>query len=367
MMRLSRRTAVLAAVTSTVTFAAPAFAGSSATSSLPVTLQTLGGTRQFAVEDLGGNPLTALDLGTSGAKPFRTHVTDKDFTDLTSDYGVSAKMTNLYLKAGSTHNYGTRIDSADISIAFGGTPLSLSGLKLPVLPKLAITAIPTCAALPTSVTSVTGSLLTAVPGSPLAQACSAFDAASAAASSVTVVVDGVLQTVTPVLNSLLDGPVALSGATGGAFTAPDYTGVGAADPGKSATPGTSVSLMTGVPGLTANLANALKTSLATALAGLPLTAASGTPAQTTVDAALQALNSSTDTAFSGLGAAIGALNAADQVALLNALTASLKLPSLSDILGVSAQYFAFPTLKAKTSAPVAGTYDGTMTVTFVQQ
>jgi hypothetical protein len=367
MTRLSRRTAVLAALTSTVAFAGPALAGSTATSSLPVSLQTLGGTRQFAVEDLGGNPLTALDLGTTGTKPFRTHVTDSGFTDLTHDYAVTSKMTNLYLKTGDTHNYGTKIDSSDVSITFGGTPLSLSGLLLPVLPKLTITAIPTCAALPTSVTDTTGSLLTALPTSPLGQACSALTAASAATSGATVIVDGVLQTVTPLLTSVLDAPVALGGASGGAFTLPDFTGVGASDPGKTSTPGTSVSLMTGVPGLTTNLANAIKNALADALAGLPLTAASGTAAKTTVDAVLQALNNSSTAAFSTLGGALGALTGAQQLAIVNTLTASLNLPTLASITSVSGQYFAFPTLTAKTSAPVAGTYDGTMTVTFIQK
>lgn len=367
MPRLTPRTAALAAVTATAAFAAPALAGSTATSALPVSLQTLGGTRQFAVEDLSGAPLTALDLGTSGTKPFRTHVTDSGFTDLTHDYAVTATMTNLYLQTGQTHNYGTRIDSSDVSIAFGGTPLSLSGLSIPVLPKLTITAIPTCAALPASVLLVTGSLLTALPTSPLGQACAALTAASAATAGTTAVADGVLQTVTPTLNSLLDAPVALSGATGGAFTLPDYTGVGAADPAKTSTPGTAVSLMTGTPGLTANLAAALQTALANALAGLPLTAATGTAAKTTVDAVLQALNASSSTALSTLGAALGSLTGTQQTALLNTLTTSLNLPSLLDLTSVSGQYFAFPTLKATTSAPVAGTYDGTLTVTFVQK
>ncbi len=39
---------------------------------------------------------------------------------------------------------------------------------------------------------------------------------------------------------------------------------------------------------------------------------------------------------------------------------------LADIKGITGGYYAFPILKAVPTTPVPGTYNGTMTVTFVQ-
>jgi hypothetical protein len=71
-------------------------------------------------------------------------------------------------------------------------------------------------------------------------------------------------------------------------------------------------------------------------------------------------------ALSTLGNAIAVLSAAKQVALLNTLTSTLVTPVLGDIQTVDGQYFGFPILHATPSTPVPGTYDGTLTVTFVQ-
>lgn len=67
-----------------------------------------------------------------------------------------------------------------------------------------------------------------------------------------------------------------------------------------------------------------------------------------------------------LGAVLSTLDVADQVAVINTLTGTLVPPVLADIVSLNGNYYAFPVLRATPSTPVAGTYDGTLTVTFVQ-
>jgi hypothetical protein len=138
--------AAAVAGTAVVAAAAPAGAvtatctGSPATcvAGVPVSVVGLGGTRQFNVEDVKGDELNALDLGTGGAQPFRTHVTDTGFTATGQSYSVSATMTNLYLKTGATHNYAVKVPSSDVSINFGGNPLSGKGISIVDLPSLSV-------------------------------------------------------------------------------------------------------------------------------------------------------------------------------------------------------------------------------------
>ena len=108
---LTRRVSALTALGVGVAVAAPAFAVTPVCTSttvtqciagVPVTLPSLGGVRQFAVETVSGTELTGLDLGTGGQQPFRTRVTDTAFANLTQGYSVSATMSNLYLKTGAS-------------------------------------------------------------------------------------------------------------------------------------------------------------------------------------------------------------------------------------------------------------------------
>jgi len=140
-MRLSRRSLPLVAAAAACALAAPAFADN-----VSVTLTGAGGTRQFSVEDMSGQPLTALDL-TNNAQPFKVHVADNSFlpTAGQGNYTVSASMSNLYLKTGtSTYNYAVKIPSSQLSVGFGGNPLSASGISLVDLPKLNLTGSLTC-------------------------------------------------------------------------------------------------------------------------------------------------------------------------------------------------------------------------------
>ncbi len=376
MRRLSRRTAALTAVVTTVALGAPALADS-----VDVTVTGLGGTRQFSVEDLTGAPLSALDLGTGQPKPFRTHVQDSNFlpvSALTDDFSVSATLNNLYLKTGpSSYNYAVKIPSSALGINFGGTPLVGKGISVLDLPKLSLTGtIGSCLSMTDPVKAALGlntaGLLDGLPLDPSNTALTSLCATLAESSSVTAVVDGVVQNLTPVLSSILDLPSQLGGATGGTFNNASYgagtVGAGDAAGSAGAPAATGVSLMTGTHNLSAGLIAALKTALTNALAGLPLVSTTSSTTKSTLDAVQAGLSTATSTAANQLASVLATLSDASKATVLNGLGLSLSPvnPTLADIVGVTGGYYAFPILTSTPSAPVAGTYGGTMTVTFVQ-
>lgn len=386
MRRLSRRAAALTAVASSVALAAPA----ALAANIDVTVTGLGGTRQFSVEDLTGATLSALDLGTGQAKPFRTHVADSSFLPLsavTDDYSVNATLSNLYLKTGaSTYNYAVKIPSSDLKINFGANPLAGSGITLQDLPKLTVSGvIGSCATLPTALqsalglatsTGLVGGILKTI-GQPLDSSNTALNTLcttlSSGTASLSATVDGLVQNLMPTLNSITDLPSVLGGATGGTFTNPSFAAgtVGAGDTaGATGAPAaTAVSLMTGTANLSSGLVTALTAVLNNALAGLPLVP-NGTPgAASSLTAALAGLASSTSNAVANqLAAALSTLTDAQKTTVLDGLGLSLAplAPVLADIKGITGSYYAFPVLSATPNTPVAGTYGGTMTVTFVQ-
>ena len=378
MRRLSRRTAALTAVATTAALAAPAaFAAD-----LPVTITGLGGTRQFNVEDLTGATLTALDLGTGLTKPFRTHVSDASFlptSALTDDYSVTATLSNLYLKTGaSSYNYAAKIPSSDLKINFGALPLSGSGISLQDLPKLTLTGVlPTCLTLSDSIKTALGlgvsGLLNGLPLDVSNTALTTLCTTLATTNSLSATVDGLVQNLVPTINSVLNLPSQLGGATGGTFTNASYAAgtVGAGDTaGASGAPtATAVSLMTGTHNLSAGLISSLTAALTNALAGLPLVATTVTPTKTTLEAALAGLTDPASSVVANqLGAVMSVLTDANKATILNGLglSATPLDPVLATIKGITGSYYAFPVLRATPSAPVAGTYGGTMTVTFVQ-
>jgi len=379
---MSRRPVLLAltAAGMVVTAGAPALAvtatctGSPATcvAGVPVSLTGLGGTRQFTVEDVKGADLTSLDLGTGGAQPFRTHITDAGFTATGQSYSVAATMTNLYLRQGNTHDFAVKVPSSEAAIGFGSNPLAGSGISLVDLPKLSVTGTlgSSCLNLSSALKSALG--INSITGLPIDASnllLSNFCTALLTDQSVAATVDGVMQTVTPIVSSLTDLPTPLSGATGGTFTNPSFASgtVGFDDPSKTGTTPTSVPIMTGgALNLTAGLTSALTTALNAALSGLPLVNATDTGTRTTLAAAVAALSASADSITSKLGAVLSTLSAADQVTVLTSLASSLVAPVLGDVVSLNGNYYGFPILQATPSTPVAGTYDGTLTVTFVQ-
>ncbi len=375
MRRLSRRAAALTAVASSVALAAPAFAAN-----VDVTVTGLGGTRQFSVEDLAGATLSALDLGTGQAKPFRTRVSDSGFlplSALTDDYSVNATLSNLYLKTGaSTYNYAVKIPSSDLKIGFGSNPLAGNAISLLDLPKLSLTGtLDSCATLPSTLQTALGLSSLGLPlsssNTALAQLCATL--VTPTTREVAATIDGVVQSLSPVISSVLDLPSALGGALGGTFTKPSFGAgtVGAGDTaGASGAPAaTAVSLMTGTSNLSEGLVSSLTTALNNALSGLPLVSTTVTETKSTIEGVIAGLNSSGANAVAGqLATVLSTLSDANKATVINGLglSATPLAPLLANIAGVTGSYFAFPVLSATPSAPVPGTYGGTMTVTFVQ-
>lgn len=376
MRRLARPTTALAAATAVIALASPALAAS-----VDVTVVGLGGTRQFSVEDLSGATLTELDLGTGQAKPFRTRVTDTGFLPASAasdDYTVTATLSNLYLKTGSSsYNYAVKIPSSALAIDFGSTPLAGSGISLQDLPKLSLTGtLSSCLALSDPLKAALGlgtsGLLDGLPLDPSNTALATLCTTLLSTQSLTATVDGVVQDLTPTITDVLDLPSQLGGAVGGPFTNASYAAgtVGAGDTsGASGAPSpTAVSLMSGTHNLSAGLITALTSVLNDALAGLPLVSTAATPTKSTLDAVVAGLSTTGNTLASQLSAVLATLSAADKATVLNGLglTATPLAPVLADIAGITGSYSAFPILTASPDNPVAGTYGGTMTVTFVQ-
>ena len=343
-----------------------------------VSLEDSLGSRQFEVQNITGGQLSTIDLGNGGSQPFRTVVTDSEFKNLTSGYSVSATMNNLYLEDGNGgYTWGTSVPSSDLSLDYGTSPLSALGVSFPVVPQLTVSGtLQSCADLDSTTKSVLGlSSLGAVldlTDTALLNLCSAL--LTADNLGVTATVDSTVQQITSDLTSALaltELPTALTGATPGTFDNADYSvgTIGAGDAGgKAGAPAaTSLGIMTGTPGMVSALQGVITTKVNAAIGGLPLTSATD-PAKTTIAALLEELGASTNTAVANVATALGALDAAQQSAVLNTLSSvTVVAPQLTDLLSLSAQYYGFPILRAAPSTPLAGSYKGTMTVTFVQE
>ena len=102
----------------------------------------------------------------------------------------------------------------------------------------------------------------------------------------------------------------------------------------------------------------------------------GTGAVTQVSNVVASLQAATGTAVTAVGTQLAGLSATDQTAVLSGLAPlkdtlgnALPIASLSDatLTRLSGQYRSFPQLKADLANAAAGTYTGTMTVTFLQK
>lgn len=368
MTRTARRTTVaLVAAAAAVALAAPASADN-----VDVALGALGGTRQFAVEDVSGAPLTAINLGTGGVQPFRTHITDAGFTNVTKGYTVGATMSNLYLKSGSTYDYSTSVPSSAVSLVYPTNPLAALGVTFPVLPPLSLSGLlPSCLSMDSATKTVLGLDASGLTSNLSVTAlCTALGSAGVTVGAGTQQVTGLTRTVTAAASNLADIPTQLTGATSGAFTNADYSDASkgfTTAPGASGAPTpTSLRIMTGTPNMTSALQSEIASKVNTAIASLPLTATTG-DSQMTIAAALSALSSSTDAGVALVGSDLSLLTAAQQSAVINLLSSALGTLGLPNIPSLNGQYYGLPSLKSVPTGLTAGTYDGTLTVTFVQQ
>lgn len=328
--------------------------------STTVMLDASVGSRQFFVEDLTGSDLTTLSIDRDGKQPFRVRVVDTNFATVAQDYEIDATLNNLYKDADVG---GPKIPSSAFSIGFGASKLSAAGVSFPVRPSYLLSGeIPSCTDLALE-PGVLGTI-TALTEPTL---CGLLGLGGKTITSLPV--SGALKTVVPSaaqLTSLLNLPVQLDGTTGGTFTNADYqNGIGADDDSGSGA-GTAVGLMTGNTDL--DLTDTLDSIITGALPAstAPLTSVTDTGSKIPLANVLNALSASGDSTLGQLGQAIGDLDIAQRSALLNELTATLVPLSLSNILELTGTYASFPVLTAAATAPVSGTYSGTMTVTFVQ-
>lgn len=369
-MTLRRSTALVALTAAACAAAAttPALAQTASTTNVGVTLSTSSaGTRQFDVIQEGSTAtLSSLDL-TNGAQTFRTRVSDTGLDALGKDYSVNATMSNLYLKkSDGSYDVATKIPSAQLSMSKAA--LTADSLLLDVLPSLSVSGtLPTCASLDDTTKTALGlgtgatALLSGVTG-PLLDLCTALESG---AKPFVATVDGTVQQVTATVTDLAKLPTALSNGSASAFTVADYTqdATGKTDPDKGGT-ATAVNVMTGAA------ASALPTDLVTTIAGqltgriatLPLASADGTGALTRSSTLLAGTSDST------LAGLLGALDSTQLTTLLNEVTGKVvtaAAPVLSRV-KVTTKYYGKPTLSVNLDAPVAGTYDGTLTLTFVQ-
>lgn len=331
---------------------------SGAPHSTTVSLDASVGSRQFFVEDLTGSDLTSLNIDRDGAQPFRVRVKDTNFGSVTQDYQIDATLNNLYKDGDVTKS---KIPSSAFKIGFGASKLAASGVSFPVEPSYLLSGtIEPCATL----VGLGGALATLDPLSPL---CILLGTTGQTVTDhpVAGAVKNIVLTASQ-LKELGDLPVQLAGATGGTFTNADYkNGIGAGDASGNNAAGTAVGLMAGTAGITTNLLSIITGALPAS--STALTTADDVGSRVPLATVISTLSTSSDLALSQLGQAIGALgNATQQSAVINRLTGTLVTPTLSNIKELTGTYSSFPILTAAATAPEAGTYKGTMTVTFVQ-
>ncbi|HVM28660.1 MAG TPA: hypothetical protein VM433_13445 [Mycobacteriales bacterium] len=360
-------------------------------SSIDVSARSELGSRQFYVEDLAGATLTGLDLGsgTSGA-PFQTRVQDSSWLSPEAGFSVSAEMTNLYRYTGSGSakaiDHGVKVDSKKVSVGFVGVPTDVSGVSLGAVPRVQVAgAMPACGSLKTllpadspllgSGSLLGGTLALLGLSDAAAPLCTALGGATATTGTLVEPVDAV---VVPLQEQLLNAdrlgaaalPVSLGVGNGGAFDKPSFKGDGAGDGAKPSgeyVP-TSHTLISG----SKNSALDVKSLVSSLLDTMPLFPAvpGGTGALTTTSSVVDAMLTSPDPAVVAVGKALAGLSAKDQTAVLSGMVpGATPVASLLDasLQRISGNYRSFPRLQADLTGAPAGTYTGTMTVTFVQK
>jgi hypothetical protein len=302
-------------------------------SQVTVALDNPGGSRTLYVEDLLGQPLTTLDLGTARSQAFRVRVVDTTM-DRTG-FEVMSSMSNLYKADGQGYDFGTTIPSKKVWVDYGLDPVNAQGVAAVVTPLYNLSATvpqPLCGVL----TSLGGSCTISM-------------------SSV----EGVRQAL-PVdvdLSALPGLPLVPQMGETGTYDSPDYAGIAANDPAKPAqVSATTKRVLSGDVGVSQTLLDALKAALDAKVAG--------TPVGDLV---------SEGTLTTGLRNAVGgsvydSLTAGQVQGLIDLLNASALAPLLANVVAQTGTYLSFPNLHVTvpTGTP-AGAYKGTLVVTAIQK
>jgi hypothetical protein len=298
-----------------------------------VSVSNPGGSRTLFVENVLGQPLTALDFGTTRSQPFRVRVVDSTMDR--SGFQVLTTMTKLYKVDGATYAWNDNpIPSTNLGISYPPDPLNLLDVEAIVTPVFNLTE------------TLSGAL------------CATVQTAGGSCDIAMTAVEGLRQTVDLVvdltdLNSL---PLIPQIGETGDFTAADYAGIGADDPNK---PGTFTPTNRQVISGALNTAADTVTSISTALQAL----VAGQPASSLVD--VDTLGGALRDAMTG--PVFDALLPVTVGQIIDGLQAAVQSISAADIIGQSGTYLSYPQLDAVVpEGQAAGDYKGTLVVTAVQ-
>jgi hypothetical protein len=334
--RMSRRLLTVLAIVAALSVGM-ATVGSAA--EYQVTVSSPPGSRTIYVEDLLGQPLTALDFGNARSMPFRVRVVDADMSR--SDFDVESSLSNLYLEDGGSYSWSDKISSSDLSLGFGSSPLNLAD--------------------PTALVAPIFDLV--IPGA----TCTLLQTLGASGCSLTNIT-GVLQTVElPLdLGDLTNLPLLPQVGDAGAYTQPNFAGVAAGDPTASGAPAETLrTVLSGTSVSSLPLVGPVLSDLQSTLLGVISPGGANVPATGVIDTGVLtgALQSLLGPAFDLLGSlGLPSLNT-----LLGQLTWTLDNLSAGDILRQSGTYTAYPVLNVNVpSTATGGTYKGTMVLTFIQ-
>ena len=331
-----RRMKLIPAVTGLVGVTALALPATAA--DVTLALNNPGGSRTVYVEDLLGQPLSTLDFGATRSQPVRVRVVDTTMDR--AGFQVSATMSNLYKATGaSTYDRTKSIPSSAVSVGYPQVPISVKDVSATVTPVFDLAENVTGGTLCTAIQLVGGTVCNI-----------AVSGVRGLRQSVTVPVD---------LADLAPLPLVPQQGETGAFTTPNYLGIGD-HPGKPD------------PVPTATSRRFVSGGLGTVLTGIQarLVALLGTtaPASSVIDT-----GTLTTTLRTALGTGVGGvpvfdlLSAADAQSLVDGLTATLLTLTPSDVVAQSGTYLSFPLLNvAVPSTTEAGDYRGTLVVTSVQ-
>jgi hypothetical protein len=305
-----------------------------AQTNVKVTLSNPSPSRTLYVEDMLGAPLTQLSFGKTRSQPFRVRVVDGSMTR--DSFSVAATMTNLYVDDSGTIDHSKSIVSSNVSIGSATNPLNVLGVSAAVQP------------LVDTVSTVADPVIC----NTLGVVMSLVNGVNACVLSTSGLVGKVQDLAVPVnLSNLANLPLLPQSPEIGAFTNPDYAGVGATDPAKPATwTPTARRMLAGTPVDTATVLTALH-------AALDSSPVADLVPQSSIVSALQ----------NQFSATWGLLSAAQIDSIVAATTGVAQALVPDNILSQTGTYISLPTLNA-TVPPGAtpGNYLGTLVVTALQ-
>ncbi|MDQ1438312.1 MAG: hypothetical protein QOK43_1941 [Acidimicrobiaceae bacterium] len=297
-----------------------------------VSITNPGGSRTLYVENLLGQPLTALDFGTSRSQPFRVRVVDATMDR--SGFQVLTTMSHLYKVSGQSYDWASKIASSDLAISYPPNPLNLLNVRAVVAPIFDMTE------------TLTGTL------------CTTVQAAGGSCTVAMSAIDGLRQTVDLVIDlaDLNNLPLIPQIGEVGDFTSPDFAGIGANDPAK---PNTFTPTNRRVISGAVSTATTTLTSVTNALKALVAQQAVGSlvDPDTLSGAVRDALG----------GPVFDALPASSVQTIMDGLTATVRNIASADIVGQSGTYLSYPKLDVTVPDNTSpGSYQGTLVVTAVQ-